>query len=216
MLTLRAIWKWDEQRCPFTLHCIAPVVQTSSVEHNTNVFEERAILVTALLFPAEVEIKSRWPRNLGSGSYTVPQGLRAILRRKHPWHVFLWSAEGQRVRGTVVSFLHRASDPDHATLCRLPCLVRKSLVSSFQLYWMPWKRWTSLGTAFSSVLYSSFQKWRTTKHFLKQLMGCFKSEILCARGTREPESGSNVFGFGKHFNKPGSETWLQIPQFGSL
>lgn len=94
--------------------------------------------------------------------------------------------------------LQSVSDSDHAMLCWLRCLVRRSLASSLQHYWMPWKRQTSSGTAVYSALYSTFLIWRITRHFRKQFMGCSKSELLCSRATREPEAGSNACGFGKH------------------
>lgn len=90
----------------------------------------------------------------------------------------------------------------------LYCVVRRSLASSLQQYWMSWRREMSLGTAFHSEFYSSFPKWRITRQFWKQFMDCFKSELLCARATKEPEASSKFLWFWEASNKPDSETWL--------
>lgn len=50
-----------EPKIPVHVTLCSPSGMNNSVQHNTNL-EERAILVTALLSPAEMEIKSWWPR----------------------------------------------------------------------------------------------------------------------------------------------------------
>lgn len=153
MPTLSAIWKWEEQRRLFTLHCTAPVVRTSSVQRNANLFDACGILVTALLFPAEMAIKSWWPRNLESGSS------------------LLLMVSGQYCEGSILDASLFGVQKGERSCCQFsaqcvlfrPChavsaAVRRSWASSLQLYWMPWKRWTSLSTAFYSTLYSSFLK----------------------------------------------------------
>jgi len=57
--------QYGKQRSLFVLHCAAPAVWTSSVQYNTNLFEECAILVTAQLFPAEKEIRELMAKKPG-------------------------------------------------------------------------------------------------------------------------------------------------------
>lgn len=116
------------------LHCAAPAVWTSSVQYNTNLFEECAILVTAQLFPAEKEIRELMAKKPGCVCVWVLT-------------LFFWS------QGNEVSLAHlhwecrRPEDmrschffPPHAKcmiqtmphcICR-SCLVRRSRVFSHQ------------------------------------------------------------------------------------
>lgn len=137
-----------------------------------------------------------------------------IVKEASLTHLSLECRRPEDERSCCQFSVQSVCDSDHAMLCWLCCLVRRSPVSSLQLYWMLWKRWTSLGTAFYLALYSAFLKLRITKQFWKQFMGCFKSELFCASATRQPEARSNACGFGKHLTNQTLKHDFRSPSLG--
>lgn len=187
MHCLGAIWKWEEWRSLF-LFSARPGMWTSSVLH------------IQISWKGEQSLWQRCSSLLSWKSKTGGQASRGVALAlllgvsrqfwgKHPWLVCVWSVGGRRVRGAVGSFCAECG-------CSTPCwAVQRSLEVFSQLCWILEKK-------MDVPRYCILLKWRISKQLEKRFfLGCFKSELLCAKATREPKAGNIGCGFGKHSTK---------------
>lgn len=145
--------------------------------------------MTALLLPAELEIKSWRPRKPGSGSCTAPWGLQAILREASLAGVCLERARPQGERSCSqflcrVWMLHTLLGTAEVTGSLSPALLN------------PGKQ---MDVPRCCLLLSSSEMKDFQTVWKEIFGGCFKSELLCAKATREPRAGN--IGFGKQQNR---------------